>query len=86
MTEQTSTVYDPVIKVTEHSVNDAPDAREYETFRGTLSSLFAEWRKHGTDCEEQTGASEQEVRDELRSGVYQIDGFVGCYFMLHVVQ
>jgi hypothetical protein len=87
MTQQTSAAYDPVIKMTAHSVNDGGKASEVVTWNGTLSSLFSDWRKNGTDCEEQTGASEQEVRDELQaSSSYQIDGFVGCFFMLHVVQ
>lgn len=56
-------------------------------WNGTLSNLFADWRNSGTDCEEQTGETEAEVKDKLRNeGVYQILGFVGVYFMLHVVQ
>lgn len=87
MTEQTSAVYDPVIKMTSHSVNDDDTVAEVVQWEGTLSSLFSDWNKNGTDCEEQAGASEAEVRDELQtSGSYQIDGFVGLYFVLHVVQ
>lgn len=86
MTDQTSTVYDPVIKMTSHSMYDE-HRDEVVDWNGTLSNLFADWRNGGTDCEEQTGETEGEVKDKLRKdGVYQILGFVGVYFTLHVVQ
>jgi hypothetical protein len=87
MTNQTSAVYDPVIKMTSHVITDNDTVSESVIWNGTLSSLFADWQKHHTDCEEQTGESEAEIRSELQtSGSYQIDSFVGLYFMLHVVQ
>ena len=88
MTEQTSAVYDPVVKVTEHSVNDAPDAPEYETFRDKLSELFRVWKEDcGTNAEEQTGETEDQIVEKIKqAGSYQIDGFVGCFFMITVVQ
>lgn len=86
MTTQTSAVYDPVIKVTSHSMYDEPRDVDVD-WNGTLSGLFADWQNNGTDCEDQTGETEEDVRDKLlKDGVYQIFGFVGVYFMLHVVQ
>lgn len=86
MTDQASAVYDPVIKVSSHGIYDEHQDGTVE-WNGTLSNLFSDWIKNGTDCEEQTGESEAQVRDELQAnGSYQIDGFVGLYFTLHVVQ
>ena len=56
-------------------------------WNGTLSNLFADWRNSGTDCEEQTGETEAEVKDKLRNeGAIRSSASVGVYFMLHVVQ
>lgn len=74
------------IKMTAHSVNDPDDEKEIVQWHGTLTTLFDDWRNNGTDCGEQTGQSEDEIRYELEStGTYQIDGFVGCYHVLTVV-
>lgn len=87
MTGQTSTVYDPVVKMTSHNMYYEEDQEIVVDWSGTLSGLFANWKENGTDCEEQTGESEAEVTVKLRrDGSYQIDGFLGIYFMLHVVQ
>jgi hypothetical protein len=73
--------------MTVHSVDDADDAKEVVQWTGLLSDLFADWRKDGTTCEEQTDKSEYEVRQELLdTGTCQIDGFVGCYHVLTVVK
>jgi len=86
MTQQSSTVYDPTIKMTSHSMYHEEDEVVVD-WSGSLSGLFADWRNNGTDCEEQTGETEADVTDKLhRDGSYQIDGFLGIYFMLHVVQ
>ncbi len=60
---------------------------EHEMHRGTLESLFLEWRNNGSNSLEQAGECEQKIRDDLRrDGTYRIDGFVGCWFDITVVE